>query len=121
MGTINKFANLYDDKGKILEKAPIKTKYIWSRVFKYFSLKNLNKRYNPNKTALPKTGNIQASFWFIVSIPSFSLSPEISHIFVEKVQPTYTNKHVDTAVIIEGWMGTKGLINVIRSKDIIAI
>jgi hypothetical protein len=26
MGTINKFANLYDDKGKLLEKAPIKSK-----------------------------------------------------------------------------------------------
>ena len=26
MGTINKFANLYDFNGKIIEKAPIKTK-----------------------------------------------------------------------------------------------
>ena len=26
MGTINKFANLYDDKGKILKKAPIRNK-----------------------------------------------------------------------------------------------
>jgi hypothetical protein len=26
MGTINKFANLYDDKGKIIEKAPIRAK-----------------------------------------------------------------------------------------------
>lgn len=26
MGTINKFANLYDDKGKIIEKAPIRSK-----------------------------------------------------------------------------------------------
>jgi hypothetical protein len=26
MGTINKFANLYDDNGKILEKAPIMNK-----------------------------------------------------------------------------------------------
>ena len=26
MGTINKFANLYDDKGKIIEKAPIRVK-----------------------------------------------------------------------------------------------
>ena len=64
---------------------PSKVKYICNNIFKYFSLKNLNNKNNPKKTELPIIGNNHVSFCFILSIPSFCLSPEIKHIFVENV------------------------------------